>query len=226
MNITSLVNVLKKCPHLDFLMFDACYMQSIEVIYELRSCADYIIGTPAETPADGAPYQLILPMFFNTEFTPSDIIETYYNSYINWRSSCGVVFSVVKSAELDIFYSATREKLSKYKSSIYDMNLLSVSQYLNLYMDRWDYNVKLYDIKAFMHAVLSDDEFAEWLTALDGILDSYKISSSIYSEEDPHGIIHIDKDLCCGISVSLPPSLNTTNERVVSAYGNLEWSLW
>ena len=44
MNIEDLKLVLQNAPHFDFIMFDACFMQSVEVAYELRDCCDYYIG--------------------------------------------------------------------------------------------------------------------------------------------------------------------------------------
>lgn len=56
MNIEDLKLVLQNAPHFDFIMFDACFMQSVEVAYELRDCCDYYIGFPAENPGPGAAY--------------------------------------------------------------------------------------------------------------------------------------------------------------------------
>jgi hypothetical protein len=60
MNIPVLASVLSGCPHFDYILFDACFMQSVEVAYELRHTADYIIASPAEIPASGAPYTQML----------------------------------------------------------------------------------------------------------------------------------------------------------------------
>lgn len=55
MNISELVSVLEGAPHLDFLMFDACFMSSVEVAYELRGFTDYYIGSPTENPGPAPP---------------------------------------------------------------------------------------------------------------------------------------------------------------------------
>ena len=64
MDISELKDVLRNAPHLSFLLFDACFMQSVEVVYELKEHADYIIGSPTEIPAPGAPYQKVVPSRF------------------------------------------------------------------------------------------------------------------------------------------------------------------
>ena len=43
--------------HPDFVFFDACLMQCIEVAYDLREATDYVVGSPATTSAYGAYYR-------------------------------------------------------------------------------------------------------------------------------------------------------------------------
>jgi hypothetical protein len=44
----------------DVLGFDACYMASIEVVYELRALADRLVGTQTSLPVAGWPYTRLL----------------------------------------------------------------------------------------------------------------------------------------------------------------------
>ncbi|MDR2499201.1 MAG: hypothetical protein LBD28_07150, partial [Tannerellaceae bacterium] len=50
--------------HFDFIIFDACYMAGIEVMYALRHNADYILASPTEVIAEGLPYHLIVKTMF------------------------------------------------------------------------------------------------------------------------------------------------------------------
>ena len=60
MDLPDLAEVLS--PYrFDYILFDACFMGSVEVLYELRHSARYFIASPAEILADGFPYHLILP---------------------------------------------------------------------------------------------------------------------------------------------------------------------
>ena len=54
-NIPTMNSVLSRMPHLKFIFADCCNFMCLESLYELRNCADYIIGSPAEIPAEGAP---------------------------------------------------------------------------------------------------------------------------------------------------------------------------
>lgn len=55
MNVTTLADVLYG-RNLDYIYFDCCLMGSVEVAYQLRDCAKYIVASPSELPRDGMPY--------------------------------------------------------------------------------------------------------------------------------------------------------------------------
>ncbi len=97
-----LVLALSGIPHLDILLFDACSMQSIEVINEIHSFADYIIGSEDLVPQYGFPYEDIIPLF-DGDFDEllAQIPELYVSSYLPgqginpggalWSVTCSVV---------------------------------------------------------------------------------------------------------------------------------------
>ena len=41
---------------MEYILFDDCYMSSIEVAYELKDVADYLIASTCEVMAYGMPY--------------------------------------------------------------------------------------------------------------------------------------------------------------------------
>lgn len=63
MNIDELATALNGFDF-SFVYFDACYMGSVEVMYELRNSADYIIASSTETIVPGMPYDIGLPYLF------------------------------------------------------------------------------------------------------------------------------------------------------------------
>jgi len=131
LNITDLREVLEDAPHLEFILFDACYMQTIEVAYELRNCADYIIGSPSEIPGPGAPYQKVVPFFFHSSDPAGNIASAYYDYYGNADGTIrtdaaytlagvkknwiyGVSVSVLNISKIDALAGATERILSQY----------------------------------------------------------------------------------------------------------------
>lgn len=60
---TELAGAIKSTNiHLDYIIFDACYMANVESAYDLKDVTDYILGSPCEIIASGMPYSEILPI--------------------------------------------------------------------------------------------------------------------------------------------------------------------
>ena len=129
MDISELKDVLRNAPHLSFLLFDACFMQSVEVVNELKEHADYIIGSPTEIPAPGAPYQKVVPAMFANNASATDIAKAYFEFYAdenlytgklpyNWGLgdpwTAGVSVSVVNTSMLEQLAKSSSEIIPKY----------------------------------------------------------------------------------------------------------------
>ncbi len=81
MSLDDFVSVMQSAPHMDFLMFDACFMFSVEVAYALRDYADYLIASPTETPGPGAPYDVVVPCMFSTSNAAVKMATVYFDAY-------------------------------------------------------------------------------------------------------------------------------------------------
>lgn len=62
------------------IIFDACFMASVEVLYELRQKSKFFIASSAEILQTGFPYEKLTPLFF-TENSPKKWAETFFNFY-------------------------------------------------------------------------------------------------------------------------------------------------
>ncbi|MBQ2043838.1 MAG: hypothetical protein II261_03270, partial [Bacteroidaceae bacterium] len=113
MNIPTLRGVLETLPHLEFILFDACTMQSIEVAYELRNVTDYIIGSPTEIHAKGAPYDMILGPMMRGDVL--DVVKQYYATYQNWD---GVVISLLDCRKMEAFAQATAKVMPQFSEAV------------------------------------------------------------------------------------------------------------
>jgi hypothetical protein len=59
-------------PVMDVLLFDASLMQMVEVAYECRNIARYIVGSEESPPGEGYPYHEILkPLMDNSDIAPA-----------------------------------------------------------------------------------------------------------------------------------------------------------
>jgi len=96
--------------HLDFIIFDACFMGSIEVCYELKDKVDYIVASPAEVLAPGFVYTTMMQRLFAPVADLTAVARDFYEYYDNqtgyYRS---VTVSVVKTAGLEKLATLLRE---------------------------------------------------------------------------------------------------------------------
>ena len=78
-NVTQLSTVLASL-HPDVIAFDACYMQQLEVAYQLSYCADYLVGSSAAVPSAGYNYARILSNIANG-CTPEQLSRMMVQQY-------------------------------------------------------------------------------------------------------------------------------------------------
>ena len=112
MNISDFVSILKEAPHFSFIMFDACFMGSVEVLYALRDKADYFVASPAEIITDGFPYQTAARYFWGGEEDLKQVCRAYYDYYANHPKGgnwCSGTLSLVKASELGALAQAARK---------------------------------------------------------------------------------------------------------------------
>ncbi len=119
-----LQSALLGLPKLDILILDACSMQSVEVLTELKTVAEIIIGSEDELPSSGFPYQDILGYFDGnrqSETIAAEIVDAFLDSYNAGGSqnpepySLPVTCSAVKMAEYDLFLQALKSFSIKYR---------------------------------------------------------------------------------------------------------------
>lgn len=74
---TEIAGALKSTGcHLNYIIFDACYMANVESAYDLKEVTDYILGSACEIIANGMPYGDILPIMAST----SPLLDRLNNS--------------------------------------------------------------------------------------------------------------------------------------------------
>lgn len=222
-NIDELKQVLASVPHLDFLLFDACFMMTIEVAYALRDEAEYIIASPTEIPGPGAPYDVLVPAMFKKEGSIK-IAQAYYEHYNALYDSgknnsdnywtAGVSIAALKTSALSALAQATNQALSKatsinlpaIKSNLYDYDQRPKSS--SLY-------VGYYDMVQLMQALCTESDFATWKIAFDSAMAYYQSTPLNFSSYA--GMFSMEGT--CGLSHYLPTGNNALN----AAYAQTDW---
>lgn len=107
--------------HWKFIFCDCCNMMNVEVAYELRGLTDYLIGSPAEIPGNGAPYDTVVrDLFLRTENFYENIVDDYASAYPN-----RIPLSVIKADEeqMKTLADATRQVLQQVNNFVQTSNL-------------------------------------------------------------------------------------------------------
>ena len=110
----------ESCVRFEYLIFDACFLSSVEALYDLKASADYIVASPTEIMGHGFPYDRIVPHLFlqgGTAYDLQQVCRTYYEFYLNdWdtlpgnaRSGC---IALTVCGELDGLAEAMKTVLT------------------------------------------------------------------------------------------------------------------
>ena len=204
MNISDFVSILKEAPHFSFIMFDACFMSSVEVAYELRSYTDYYIGSPTENPGPGAPYDLITPLMAG-ENAAVDMASAYFEHYNakyngginisnkNWTG--GTSICVMRTSALKQLASVTAQVLPE---TLADNERLSATVFdYDQRPPSSTYYIGYFDFKQLVQALADETSLVEWEQAFDEAIAFWKTTDKNYSQvahmfsmEGTNGITH------------------------------------
>lgn len=196
---------------MDFVIFDACFMGSVEVAYELRDKADYVVFSPAEVLVPGFVYKSMMTHLMKKKPDLKAVAREYYEYYDKqsgyYRSA---TVSVVKTEALEELAVLSRQLL-KDRDGEQEVNLQKIQRFGYgrdlLYFDFGDY------IRS-----LEPARFEEFSKTLDKCV-IYKAATPSYYSVAVGGFTPINA--FSGVAIYIPqsfyPSLNT-------AYRQLKWT--
>ena len=211
MNVPTMARVLERVPHLKFIFADCCNFMCLETMYELRNVTDYIIGSPAEIPAEGAPYEQIIPALFEKNAFCSSVIDIYY------RTQNGELpLSAVKTSAIDQLASATRNALDMVQAKIGNgyadtQGLIHYGYSGSSIQFHQEYNL-FYDAGDFFRSQLSESDYLQWKQALDKTVIEKRFAKQwrtcmtwryIYSD------FEMTEEKYHGVSMYIPQDANT-----------------
>ena len=160
LNISELSNILASLPRMEYIFFDACYMQSVEVASQLYNHTPYIIGSPTEIPGEGAPYHHIMGAL--CQANPQGIINGYASYY---GTSKGVLLSAVSCTNFPAFCTET----AKYIPSAFSKKDMPRTAGIQIYAPAFGTSSSTqntmpvpYDMRSAMYRALSEEDFAAW----------------------------------------------------------------
>ena len=246
MNIPSMAVAVNKGmggTPLKFIMGDCCSFGCVEVAYELRHVAEYVIGSPAEVPDDGAPFDLVIPeMFSQRENFYQAIIDEYYQFYKEeyenrpqryYNTTVGdlkgysVPLAAVKTSELDQLASATSQLLASIHDRLTPTGDLDFTP--NVYYAMYSSYRYSYDMYQMLKNNTSATEFNTWAAAFNKAVP-YRVTSTRwltgYSQLGREMVNFDDYASDCGVlSMFFPRTIyKSTNPNWNLAIRKFQWN--
>jgi hypothetical protein len=214
MEITALAGAIGQSGlHMDYIFFDACIMQSIEVAYDLRNVTDYIVASPAMTSGYGAfYYDQIRNGFFTYPTNDKNIrtiVDTYYHDVMEsdttsrYYGSQGCVMSAIKTSALENLARQTALCLPQAISEGQEADLSGMDGYVDFETTSYP---DCYDAAGVMHALLPTANYTAWRRALDACVVYQRMSDYYYFKTvGTHDYsAETQRDIYCGASMFVP----------------------
>ena len=142
--VTTLAAAIKSVGiKMDYILFDDCYMSTVEVAYDLKDVTNYLIASPTEVMAYGFPYHVI-GKYMIGNFDLKGICDGFHEFYKNYVYPYGTI-GVTVTAELSNLAAVTKEVNRRFA---FDPALLNSVQEMDgyspvIFFDMGDYVSKL-----------------------------------------------------------------------------------
>lgn len=201
----------------DYILFDACYMASVEVLYALRRKAGWIVSSPTEVVADGFPYGAILMDLTAAAPDLEAVCRSFYDYYAGhpnprYRSAS---VSLVRTSELDALAEATAELYGaalEHDPAAFSAMDISRVQHLDRYRRHFIFDLDAIAGELERVGDVSAAETARWREQL---------ARTVVWEAHTAAFFDLPLEVCCGLSGYVPvaayPDLNLD-------YAALEWT--
>ncbi len=144
--------------HFGYILFDECFMSSIEAIYSLRSLCDYIIASPCEIMGAGFPYDTALPELYSNyglETNLQGACQAFYDYYAAYAYPSGCVALTV-TAELDALVEIINT--INLSGALQEVDLSAIQAYERLE------NHIFFDLEQYILASCSDSSLCQEFT--------------------------------------------------------------
>lgn len=197
MSIPDLRDALMEAGHpLSFIMMDACFSAGVEMIYELKDCADYLIGSTAEVMAFGFPYSQLAEILFQDTFEPQQLCEAIYQFYkdYTWPSA---TTSLIDLSQMEALAESVRAVLADQAHALQDINYSDIQAYEkrnpHLFYDLDDY---------IRYRCSSPSRYADFQECLRKTVLCNLYTEQVYSIYGSRGFFDLPSS--CGLSCYIP----------------------
>lgn len=195
--------------HLDYILFDACFMGGVEVAYQLKDVCDRVAFSPAEVIADGFDYTTMAEYLLQADSDLYGVCKAYYDHYMSLSGSYNsATVSLVDCSGMDSLAETCKEI---YKAHRTELDAL-VPKDIQCFGRKEEHRY-FYDLKDIMnHLGLTPEEMESFESALDDCI--------VYAATTGRMIeLPIDIEKFCGLS-----SYCTNKDTYDDFYKTLSWN--
>ncbi len=193
-----------KDDEFEYIIFDACYMSSIELAYDFRNKANWMLGAPTEILGAGLNYNTMMNHLFNKSNSyekrltgiATDFTEKYNESTV----------SLIDLGEVDAFAQEYKKLMATIPNKTKNCTDRNIQTY-----DRFNNNHVIFDLVAYTRMVAGEEAAADISTHINKVV-KYKFATSEF--------LNIPIVDFSGISIYIPFDWYT---RVTPKYKNTDW---
>lgn len=191
----------------EYIIFDACSMASLEVAYQLRNHADFLLASPTEILSTGLPYHNLSNYLFNGANGLVKVAEQFMSYYDNQQG-------LYQSAAITLIDNKKLEAIANEAKKLLVLNTPTFPfhkhEIQELTFDTSN-NMPSYDFLSFLKHNFTEEEYRPLQKSIEKAI-VYKNHTSRFLDYEIFEY--------CGISVYLPDP----NDRYAAYYQSLMWS--
>lgn len=179
---------------LEYLLFDACLMGTVEVAWELRNVCSLLAASPCEIPAAGFDFRNLAEHLLRPEVPDvKAVCQDYFAAYEH-DSTYGATITLLDCSRLDRLAETCRDLFDRYRSGIRNLSGKNVQVYDRRIGNKTYF--AFFDLKDILReAGASDTDLAALQSALD---------EAIVYEAHTSRFISVQLDRVCGLAMYLP----------------------
>ncbi len=191
----------------NFILMDVCLMGSIEVAYELKDKADFIIASSTEIIYNGFPYDMIIPELVKPEIDLKRVGECYYDYYNNLEGA-------YRSATVSVIETRYLQELAFRLKQLFEDNIVNIYPFDRTTVQRMDTYEEQYcfDLADFVNTVFPETDKSRFTDQLNKVV--------IYKAHTPMFLSEYEIKTYCGLSCYIPHPLR---EDLNNYYKTLQW---
>ena len=203
----------------EFMLFDACMMGSVEALYQLRNKCHYFIASPAEVlmeadyDASGMPYSKLLPQLFGGKEELAEACQKYYNHYNGMSAKIlrSATIALIDAQQLDGLYATVGSILNSRLSALQNLDTDGLQVY-----HRGSLPKVFFDLADVMKQVSTTAQYQAFETQLEQTV-LYKAATEMFASD-------LTLASYSGLSVYVPLSKWSENTEYTYYFSSLDWS--